>query len=270
MTDKLRHSGSGGIDHPAGPLLEEYLDGALLSGEARALKAHLKGCAECSDAVGISQRIRAQLDALGTLEPSPRLADSVVLAVSADLERRRAVIEGLDALGHHAPSPGFGDAVVARVAARARAQSSAQGSAKNSVRGRRRAPETFEKRLVRWFRDPRQVFAALGGVSVVPIAVLVAVVSSVLSNDQISVSALVSFAQWKLIAALEAAGGFLGTAGLNLPSWTVTAFDSASSGPAFAALAGVMTLGTLASVWVLYRTLSAPPLTGTVNGHPTA
>jgi len=247
--------------HPEQALFEEYLDGALLTGEARVLERHVDQCDRCADLIADSRQLRSRLDALPGIAPQPQFADSVVLAVTPELARRRALTVQLNALGHLAPSPQFANTVVARIAERREAHSSA--------RARRTAPRTFEARLVRWFRDPRQLFATLGGISVVPIAVLVAVVTSVLSNDQLSPGALISFARWKAVEGFEALGTLFGSVGSDLPSWAISAFGFASPGQLLMVFSGTMALGTMISVWVLYRTLSAPPLTGTVNGHRT-
>lgn len=247
--------------HPDHALIDEFVDGALLRGEAAAMERHLAACAECAAWAEGARALRARFADVQTLRPASGLAERVLGEVAPSLERRRNLVARLQELPRLSPEPGFQDRVVARVSDLQRAR--------RAARARARRIELVEARAARWFGDPRRLFAALGGLAVVPMAVLVAVLTTLLSYEEVSAGSLLSFARWKVAAAFQFIADAVAGTGLALPSWASGLTDVGLSSATFATLGIAMAAGTLASVWVLYRMLSHPPLTGTMNGHST-
>jgi hypothetical protein len=59
-------------------LLQDYLDGELVPEQARALEAHLAGCASCAREVANFRLVFDRLENLPLFEPSPALVDRVL------------------------------------------------------------------------------------------------------------------------------------------------------------------------------------------------
>jgi hypothetical protein len=59
-------------------LLQDYLDGELVPGQARSIEAHLAGCASCAREVASFRLVFERLENLPLYDPSPALVDRVL------------------------------------------------------------------------------------------------------------------------------------------------------------------------------------------------
>lgn len=183
-------------------------------------------------------------------------------ACAAEAARWRATFAELDALQRLAPAEAFADRVMARV--RLPAPAVAAATAPRRARALawlgRAVPQT------------RQAWAALSGVALTPAVTLGLVLWTLVTHPTLTAGALASFAWWK---ATELAGAAWELASASLIEsagvFRLYAFlESMALSPT--ALAGgflLLSAGTVAASWVLYRNLfSHHPMDGRIAHAP--
>lgn len=79
-------------------MLQDYLDGYLLSSQREVLEAHVQRCERCRELIGGLHRMDDRMESLCEVEAPARLATAILAALPADLHRpspvRRALTWG--------------------------------------------------------------------------------------------------------------------------------------------------------------------------------
>lgn len=239
LGDRVRRWFGGGVpgaargeqaEHPGADRLQDYAEGILALPLAARVEAHLGDCPRCRVSVAAFREVVGALESLPRLEPSPGFAERVMAALPAGQA---------GTLGAAAPRP-------ARSAA-----ASAWGWL--AAAARKLVPST------------RRGWSVAAVAASLPVALVTAAVGYLMTHPLLTPGHLVSFALWRTAdrwAALQA----------TVSGWlmeSVAAFRAASLVEAVLGSPGVVAggavvfcLGTLASLWVLWRFLLSSPEEG--------
>ncbi len=219
----------GQAGHPGIGRLQDYAEGILALPLAARVEAHLGDCPGCRASVAAFQDVVGALESLPRLEPSPGFAERVMAAIPTAQAGTPAAA---------APLP-------------SRSAASAWGWL--AAAARRLVPST------------RRGWSVAAAAASLPVVLVTAAVGYLLTHPLLTPGHLVSFALWRTAdrwAALQSA-----VSGWIMES--VAAFRAASLVEAVLGSPGVVAggavllcLGTLASLWVLWRFLLSSPEEG--------